>query len=59
MTITIRICCDNAAFQDECLEGEVWRILHRLAERIRDSGPQDGTPLSDANGNTVGEVTIS
>lgn len=60
MDVTIKIDCDNAAFEPE--EGnanfEIARILRKLATRIEADG-LESTPLLDFNGNSVGEFTVN
>jgi hypothetical protein len=56
MQITIKIKCDNAAFED-CAGSEVARILRKYADSIEGMEPEDG-PLHDVNGNRVGQVDI-
>ena len=69
MTITIRLKTGNAAFtdpdadekdreaQDAARDTEVSRILHHWLDRWDGSGGP--TYLRDANGNTVGSVTVT
>ena len=61
MEVTIRIDCDNAAFDDYPGE-ELARILRKLADEIKDDGPHGcytpSVALRDANGNTVGEYVV-
>jgi len=53
-TYTIRIECDNAAFDDDP-SVEVVRILRRLADRLEINGLED-VRLMDFNGNHVGDA---
>ncbi len=55
MTITIRLKTGNAAFEDD-KDAEIKRILQ---ERLINDWPFDRTTLIDANGNTVGSVTVT
>lgn len=57
MDYTIKINCDNAAFDD--LAEELARILRREADRLTEWGaiPPDAT-LMDINGNKVGAATF-
>lgn len=57
MDITIKINCDNAAFEDGQPREEVARILEELAGKLRGSaGLSFAIPLKDSNGNKVGEA---
>lgn len=60
MEIVIRICCDNAAFEEEDWTAEVARILQRYARRINGVWEASDLPckLADTNGNTVGSVEV-
>ena len=56
MNITIKINCDNAAFEDYA-SLEVARILLDLANRVEDRpnfSPGTSLPVRDINGNVVG-----
>ena len=53
--ISLWFVCGNAAF-DGNPEAEIKRILHELAERIVDRGP-DAT-IRDANGNFIGILNV-
>lgn len=55
--VTIRIRCDNAAF-DPDPEQEVGRILRRLAGNIGAGYAADAELLFDVNGNMVGEYQL-
>ena len=62
MTATITINMDNAAFGDNPAE-ELARILFDVSQlSTRDGGVRPGkrldTPISDINGNTVGDLRI-
>lgn len=63
MKAVIEIDMDNDAFQDGNMVSEFFRILNSVAGIIRRSGIEfeDGDiwPLRDANGNRVGELTIT
>lgn len=53
---------DNAAFADNALEGEVSRILLRVAQEIAvhpDAYLGDGKGLYDINGNRVGSAQLN
>jgi hypothetical protein len=55
MTVTIKINCDNAAFEDP---SELSRIVRVAADRI-DSGAYKEKPLLyDINGNAVGTISV-
>lgn len=65
MRFSLSIECDNAASSTDLDDGneggrdaEIARILRALAERVENGSAYDGTPLCDANGNTVGYVRI-
>ena len=59
MTITITINTDNAVFEDDP-EHEVGRILEGYAEDlVRGDTTLRPRRLYDANGNTVGAITIT
>ena len=59
MTITITICTDNAAFEDDP-ESEVARILAAYARQLADglTNLSFARKLRDINGNTVGSVEV-
>lgn len=61
MLVKIEIQCDNAAFDDD-LAGEIKRILDiaakKLANRLGGTSGVEEWPLSDANGNSVGFVSV-
>lgn len=61
--IDISINTDNAAFEDAYTPGaEVARILRKLADLAEPEGDVcalDSETLRDANGNTVGLVTVT
>ena len=59
MVFTIKIDCDNAAFE-ECTGVEVARIIRDAAERIDGRPLCEGNsqPLRDVNGNTVGHFDV-
>lgn len=63
MDVTIKINCDNAAFEDNenGASGEVARILRQLANKIDGHphfSPGHDQALYDANGNEVGYLTV-
>jgi len=57
--VTIKINCDNAAFDDDP-GAELARILRELANRLHISGAVQGSrkTLYDLNGNDVGCMNI-
>jgi hypothetical protein len=59
MDVTIRINCDNAAFE-ELPGAEVARILRRLSEFMEFAAidPGDKYDLRDLNGNKVGTCEV-
>ena len=57
MDVTIKINCDNAAFEPGAPEPEIARILRLLADRIAMYGLGD-KPLYDLNGNMVGTCEV-
>jgi hypothetical protein len=59
MDITITINTDNAAFEDD--PDEFGRILRHLADMGQRGNydAMDGKRIMDANGNKVGQVTIT
>lgn len=62
MKVAIEIRCDNAAFCDGFGGAEVGRILEDLAKRFKryeDVQTMANAEIRDANGNRVGQVTIS
>ncbi len=66
MKLKLTIDMDNAAFADDGANGrlEVARILNELSDALqygmlRNSDSPRSSPLADANGNTVGCVTIT
>lgn len=65
MKFELSIDCDNAAFEPEVPQApafEVARILHRLAERLREDAmdlPDLPFFLHDANGNSVGTAKFT
>jgi len=56
MNLKININLDNAAFEDE---GEISRILRKLADKISYDGRIDGGKIMDVNGNSVGTWEIT
>ncbi len=65
MNFFLTIKCDNAAFcdadnkefDDDAAKREISRILHEVAEYIKDGG--DGRLIFDINGNRVGVCGIN
>ena len=55
--ITIKITTDNAAFEDNGKDQEVYNILQEMA----DNWPRAASTgkVRDSNGNTVGSVTLT
>ena len=58
MTITIRLKTDNAAFEDD-RGAEVARIVLEAVVPMLEHGELGKSLLYDANGNTVGSVTVT
>ncbi len=62
MELTIRITCDNAAFEDDPI-GEIERVLKQLVFRLGEDrhATQRGTKgkLIDSNGYTVGDYVLN
>jgi hypothetical protein len=62
MQLTIRITCDNAAFEDDPI-GEIERVLKQLVFRLGEDryASQRGTSgkLLDSNGNSVGDFVLN
>lgn len=58
MVITIKICTDNAAFE-EAGGSEVARILRKLADNFDRDGFHVYEKLRDINGNVVGSTEYS
>ena len=62
MQLTIRITCDNAAFEDDPI-GEIERVLKQLVFRLGEDryASQRGTSgkLLDSNGYTVGDFMLN
>jgi len=62
MQLTIRITCDNAAFEDDPI-GEIERVLKQLVFRLGEDryASQRGTSgkLLDSNGYTVGDFVLN
>jgi hypothetical protein len=56
--VTITINCGNAAFGDEP-EVEVARILRAMADEMTDRGVIYDRPITDLNGNKVGELKVA
>ena len=56
MNLKININLDNAAFEDE---GEISRILRKLADKISYDGSIDSGKIIDINGNSVGTWEIT
>jgi hypothetical protein len=55
-TYTIKIECDNAAFEDGNGGGfELARILRRVADKVEAHGADYGVRILDSNGNHVGD----
>jgi hypothetical protein len=62
MKLKITINMDNAAFEQPNTGAEVARILREYSEQIADApapGNCDGWPLTDSNGNRVGEAKVT
>lgn len=64
MDLTIRIDCDNAAFDEDNLGPEVARILRGIAAQVEGAREVDidtlkTLPLHDINGNKVGTVRLA
>lgn len=57
MRFTLTINCDNAAFDNENREQEVFDILGMVRGLVLD-GDTEGT-IRDSNGNTVGKFELS
>jgi hypothetical protein len=59
MKVKIEITCDNAAFEEEGLDNEVYRILKSLMDRVSQYGVHaaDGA-IMDINGNKVGKMEV-
>ena len=58
-TFTIKIDCDNAAFEDNGCGAEIARILRRVAAKVEGISDFDNLPsiaLMDDNGNKVGRA---
>ena len=62
MQLTIRITCDNAAFEDDPI-GEIERVLKQLVFRLGEDryASQHGASgkLLDSNGNSVGDFVLN
>jgi len=63
MNVTIKINCDNAAFQDGQLYTELSRILSALALNLRFIESVEelhllDNPIYDFNGNKVGQLSF-
>ena len=56
MTFTLKIECDNAAFEGSRAGTELGRILHKLGHKLHSycAAELDGGSLMDENGNKVG-----
>ena len=65
MTVTIKIKCDNAAFEEPCAGTELGDILAKIARDVDGENDQwlksvfHGHTIMDHNGNLVGSVTVS
>jgi hypothetical protein len=61
MDVTIRINCDNAAFEDDPYS-EIARMLQTLAWRIESKSnlvlSGDSIPIKDSSGNKVGTCEV-
>ena len=55
MTFTLQISMDNAAF-DQNVEGELTRILHKLANDVNNM--ENEYTIRDINGNKIGVAEI-
>ena len=59
MDCTIKINCDNAAFENDS-QGELGRMLQRLGNRLVNSASKyDSLKLFDENSNAVGTFEIT
>jgi len=58
MKVTIKIAMDNAAFDEDCGEYELARILRETADLLQPSSSYT-LNLRDINGNRVGELKVS
>jgi hypothetical protein len=54
MTVTIKINCDNAAFEDP---SELSRIVRVAADRLETGAHNNKPMLYDINGNAVGTIS--
>lgn len=53
MKFVLEIECNNAAFDDDAMTGEVARILHVVAGQVK-ADVRDRLSIRDINGATVG-----
>jgi len=62
MDVTIKINCDNAAFEHSA-NAEVARILKEVAKKVADRyvyvHPDEELKIYDHNGNRVGDFTVT
>jgi hypothetical protein len=59
MYFTLRLNCDNAAFDGDNLSHELGRILDRIRSEIADDISNGERPLYDTNGDKVGSYRLS
>jgi hypothetical protein len=63
MQFRLTIDCDNAAFEDNGIQGELSSILHDIANRLMENTTEElidmgSIILRDTNGNTVGAAKL-
>lgn len=56
-SITINLQCENAAFEDNGQQQEIYTILQKWLDEMSDRGLHD-VNLKDSNGNTCGSVKV-
>jgi hypothetical protein len=59
MTFSLKIDCDNDAFETEQKHEELVRILREIADRLEEYGGLIGTVVRDCNGNKVGQAKFT
>ena len=59
MTFTVRIDCDNSAFEGDQLTQEIARILRGIVNQVATYPVGQSQTLRDVNGNDVGRAKIS
>ena len=57
MMFTLQFTTDNEAFSDGNAQSEIARILHKVAEQVKQGS--EGGRIMDINGNSVGDFGVN